>query len=88
MSTSVSGSARRNFMIGSKLWPPAISLAPSPCSCKRAIASSTLVGALVGKLRGIHRLTSLAPGRDSSSGSGVAPAASDFAAVCTERTML
>src|SRR5919106_4578921 len=42
MSTSVSGSARRNFMIGSKLWPPAMSLAPSPCSCNRAIASSIL----------------------------------------------
>ena len=50
MSTSVSGSARRNFMIGSRLWPPAISLAPSPCSCKQGNRFVDTSGALVGKL--------------------------------------
>src|ERR1700722_3423238 len=34
-----SGRASRIFIIGIRLWPPLRIFAPSPCSCKRAIAS-------------------------------------------------
>src|SRR4051794_1374235 len=43
MSTRCSGAARRSFIIGSKLWPPAITRASGPSRPSRAIASSTLV---------------------------------------------
>src|ERR1700722_16558682 len=34
-----SGRASRIFIMGIRLWPPLRIFAPSPCSCKRAIAS-------------------------------------------------
>src|SRR5262245_44518521 len=41
MSISSSGRARRSFMSGSRLWPPAISLPTEPWSPSRRTASST-----------------------------------------------
>ena len=43
MSISSSGLASRSFIIGSRLWPPAITRASGPRSASRAIALSTLV---------------------------------------------
>ena len=40
MSISTLGWARRSFIIGSRLWPPAMNLASSPCWPTRLIASS------------------------------------------------
>src|SRR5215218_2442716 len=44
MSISVAGWARRSFIIGSRLWPPAIILASPPLSESSLIASSSEVG--------------------------------------------
>ena len=41
MSMSTLGAASRSFMSGSREWPPAMSLASSPCSVSAAMASST-----------------------------------------------
>ena len=43
MSIRSSGLARRSFIIGSRLWPPAITRASGPRSASSAIALSTLV---------------------------------------------
>src|SRR3954470_3660368 len=43
MSIRTSGLARRSFIIGSRLWPPAITRASGPRRCRAAIAPSTLV---------------------------------------------
>ena len=43
MSISTSGRARRSFIIGSRLWPPATSRASGPCRSSSASAWSTLV---------------------------------------------
>ena len=43
MSTTSSGLASRSFIIGSRLWPPAITRASGPRSASSAIAFSTLV---------------------------------------------
>src|SRR4051794_431398 len=43
MSIRTSGLARRSFIIGSRLWPPAITRASGPWRCSAAIAPSTLV---------------------------------------------
>src|SRR5215467_13560984 len=43
MSTRYSGLASRSFIIGSRLWPPAMIRASAPCFCSAAIAPSTEV---------------------------------------------
>src|SRR3954466_3205372 len=43
MSTSCSGDASRSFIIGSRLWPPAMMRALPPARASAAIAPSTLV---------------------------------------------
>src|SRR6266498_442405 len=43
MSIRCSGFASRSFIIGSRLWPPAISRASGPSRASDAIAPSTLV---------------------------------------------
>src|SRR6187397_3032010 len=43
MSTRYSGLARRSFIIGSRLWPPAMMRASEPCSCSACSTPSTLV---------------------------------------------
>ena len=43
MSTRWDGFARRSFIIGRRLWPPAITRASEPARCRAAIAPSTLV---------------------------------------------
>ena len=43
MSIRCSGFASRSFIIGSRLWPPAITRASGPSLCSDAIAPSTLV---------------------------------------------
>src|ERR1700735_596512 len=43
MSTRYSGFARRSFIIGSRLWPPAITRPPGPTQSRDAIAPRTLV---------------------------------------------
>src|SRR5665213_93564 len=43
MSIRCSGLARRSFIIGSRLWPPAITRASEPRRCREAITPSTLV---------------------------------------------
>src|SRR3954470_16998586 len=43
MSIRTSGLARRSFIIGSRLWPPAITRASGPRRSSAAIAPSTLV---------------------------------------------
>jgi hypothetical protein len=50
-SINVPGEARRNFIIGSKLWPPAITRASSSAD-SLAIASSTDVATTYSKLAG------------------------------------
>ena len=45
MSTSSSGEAKRSFISGTRLWPPASTLASPPPSCSRPIASSSERGA-------------------------------------------
>src|SRR5689334_4051062 len=45
MSTTSSGDAKRSFISGTRLWPPASTLASSPPSCSRLIASSSDRGA-------------------------------------------
>ena len=47
MSTSSSGLASRSFIIGSRLWPPAITRASGPALSSSAIAFSTLVARCV-----------------------------------------
>src|SRR5215207_6412990 len=42
MSTRTSGAASRNFIIGMRLWPPAIRRAPSPYRSRSSTASPTL----------------------------------------------
>src|SRR3954452_8955652 len=42
MSMRCSGLASRSFIIGSRLWPPAMMRASGPRRCSAAIASSTL----------------------------------------------
>src|SRR5215210_4776301 len=42
MSTRCSGLASRSFIIGSRLWPPAMTRASGPSRCSAAMASSTL----------------------------------------------
>jgi hypothetical protein len=42
MSTSADGRASRKFIMGARLCPPAITLASSPSSPRRATASSTV----------------------------------------------
>ena len=44
MSTITAGRASRKFMAGTRLWPPASTLASSPCSCRSESASSTVSG--------------------------------------------
>ena len=44
MSISSSGAARRSFITGSSEWPPASTLASSPCSARRASAPSRVSG--------------------------------------------
>src|SRR5918999_969595 len=46
------GRATRNFIIGTRLCPPAKSLASSPCCCKSAIASRIPLGARYSKAAG------------------------------------
>src|SRR5918999_5409427 len=46
------GRATRNFIIGTRLCPPAKSLASSPCCCKSAIASPIPLGARYSKAAG------------------------------------
>ncbi len=43
MSIRCSGFASRSFIIGSRLWPPAMTRASEPSLCSEAIAPSTLV---------------------------------------------
>ena len=43
MSIRCSGVASRSFIIGIRLWPPAMIRAPEPTRCSDAIAPSTLV---------------------------------------------
>src|SRR5919201_4213130 len=43
MSTRCSGLARRSFIIGRRLWPPAMTRASEPRRCRAASAPSTLV---------------------------------------------
>src|SRR5215217_4810468 len=43
MSTRYSGLARRSFIIGSRLWPPAMMRASEPCAWSACSAPSTLV---------------------------------------------
>ena len=43
MSIRCSGLASRSFIIGSRLWPPAMMRASEPSRCSDAIAPSTLV---------------------------------------------
>src|SRR5918994_3070424 len=43
MSTRCSGLASRSFIIGSREWPPAMTLAPAPSRASDAITPSTLV---------------------------------------------
>src|SRR3954464_11501779 len=43
MSTRCDGVARRSFIIGSRLWPPAMTRASGPRRSRAAIAPSTLV---------------------------------------------
>ena len=43
MSTRCSGLASRSFIIGSRLWPPAMTRASGPSRSSDAIAPSTLV---------------------------------------------
>src|SRR5215472_10495553 len=45
MSTTSSGEAKRSFISGTRLWPPASTLASSPPWCSRLIASSSDRGA-------------------------------------------
>ena len=54
MSTSTDGWARRSFISGSRLWPPARNLASSPCSPMRLIASSAEPAADVVECCGDH----------------------------------
>ena len=43
MSISACGSLRRSFISGTRLWPPAMSLPPSPAAVSFASASSSEV---------------------------------------------
>jgi hypothetical protein len=45
MSTISSGDAKRSFISGTRLWPPAITFASSPPSVSRLIASPSERGA-------------------------------------------
>src|SRR5262249_9558056 len=54
-STTTAGRTRRMFIIGTRLWPPARSLASSPCRARRSSASSMLRGAKYSKGAGRTR---------------------------------
>ena len=56
MSIRCSGLASRSFIIGSRLWPPAMIRASGPSRCSDAIAPSTLRRPLVVEWRrGLHQ---------------------------------
>src|SRR4051812_3145956 len=53
MSTRCDGVARRSFIIGMRLWPPATTRAPLPRSLSAAMAPSTLVARSYSKAAGV-----------------------------------
>src|SRR5215217_3708468 len=53
MSIRCSGAASRSFIIGSRLWPPAMIRASEPSRSSAAIASSTLVARSYSKGAGV-----------------------------------
>src|SRR5258707_14063473 len=53
MSMRCSGVASRSFIIGSRLWPPAMMRAPAPTLPRAAIATSTLVARLYSNGAGV-----------------------------------
>src|SRR5215210_472496 len=61
MSTRCSGVASRSFIIGSRLWPPAITRASGPSRSSEAIAPSTLVARSYSNGAGVCTGTSSGP---------------------------
>ena len=53
MSTSISGEAKRSLIIGTRLWPPARTLASPPPSASRAHGLLDRPGSLVAESRGV-----------------------------------
>ena len=53
-STSTAGCASRKFIAGTRLWPPARTLASSPCSASSASASSSVCGREYVERRRLH----------------------------------